>query len=88
VAELITHVGKSSALDIDKFAKEWGIDFENHPRGGVTGVEPVIEESPREVWLLQRKNTAVGKGLGKTTGLDPPPDAEPERRENDPGRYL
>ena len=68
VAELITHVGKSSALDIDKFAKEWGIDFENHPRGGVTGVEPVIEESPREVWLLQRKNTAVGKGLGKTTG--------------------
>jgi 2,4-dienoyl-CoA reductase (NADPH2) len=68
VAELITHVGKSSALDIDKFAKEWGIDFKNHPRGGVTGVEPIVEESPREVWLLQRKNTAVGRGLGKTTG--------------------
>ena len=68
VAELITHVGKSSALDIDKFAKEWGIDFKNHPRGGVTGVEPVVEESPRDVWLLQRKNTAVGRGLGKTTG--------------------
>ena len=68
VAELITHVGKSSALDIDKFAKEWGIDFKNHPRGGVTGVEPEVEESPREVWLLQRKDTAVGRGLGKTTG--------------------
>ena len=68
VAELITHNGVSAALNIDKFAKEWGIDFENHPRGGVTGVEPVVEPSPREVWLLQRKTSRVGRGLGKTTG--------------------
>ena len=68
VAELITHAGKSSALDIDTFAKEWGIDFANHPRGGVTGIEPVVEASPREVWLLQRKSSGVGRGLGKTTG--------------------
>ena len=68
VAELVTHAGKSAALDIDTFAKEWGIDFKNHPRGGVTGVEPVVEASPREVWLLQRKTTGVGRGLGKTTG--------------------
>ena len=68
VAELITHTGVSAALNIDKFAKEWGIDFENHPRGGVTGVEPVVEPSPREVWLLQRKTSRVGRGLGKTTG--------------------
>jgi len=68
VAELITHVGTSAALDIDKFAKEWGIDFKNHPRGGVTGVEPEVEASPREVWLLQRKSTGVGRGLGRTTG--------------------
>ena len=40
VTELITHEGTSSALDIDLFAQEWGVDFENHPRGGVTGVEP------------------------------------------------
>ena len=68
VAELITHTGVSAALNIDKFAREWGIDFENHPRGGVTGVEPVVEPSPREVWLLQRKTSRVGRGLGKTTG--------------------
>lgn len=68
VAELITHEGKSSALDIDIFAKEWGVDFENHPRGGVTGVEPVIAKSDREVLLLQRKTSSVGRGLGKTTG--------------------
>ena len=68
VTELITHEGTSSALDIDLFAKEWGVDFENHPRGGVTGVEPVVHKADREVWLMQRKDTPVGRGLGKTTG--------------------
>ena len=68
VAELITHEGKSGALDIDIFAKEWGVDFKNHPRGGVTDVEPVVAKNDREVTLLQRKTSAVGKGLGKTTG--------------------
>lgn len=68
VTELITHEGTSSALDIDLFAKEWGVDFENHPRGGVTGVEPVVHKADRQVWLMQRKDTPVGRGLGKTTG--------------------
>ncbi|MBK8630485.1 MAG: NADPH-dependent 2,4-dienoyl-CoA reductase [Sphingomonadales bacterium] len=68
VAELITHKGTSAALSIDVFAKEWGIDFQNHPRGGVTGVEPVVETSGREVTLLQRKAGAPGKTLGRTTG--------------------
>lgn len=68
VAELITHEGKSAALDIDVFAREWGIDFKNHPRGGVTGVAPVVAHNDREVTLLQRKTSAVGRGLGRTTG--------------------
>ena len=68
VAELISHKGKSSALDIELFAREWGIDFKNHPRGGVTGVEPQVEAADREIYLMQRKETPVGKGLGKTTG--------------------
>ena len=68
VAELIMHKGKSASQDIDTFAREWGIDFSNHPRGGVTGVEPVVETTDREVVLLQRKTTPVGRGLGKTTG--------------------
>ena len=68
VAELITHAGPSGALDVAVFAKEWGIDFTNHPRGGVTGVTPVVQSSGREVWLLQRKTSAVGRGLGRTTG--------------------
>ncbi len=68
VAHLLSHTGQSSALDVNTFAREWGIDFENHPRGGVTGVEPVVEKSSREIYLLQRKATPVGRGLGKTTG--------------------
>ena len=68
VAEFILHKGTSAALDLDVFAREWGIDFEHHPRGGVTGVEPLVEKADREVFLLQRKSTPVGRGLGKTTG--------------------
>lgn len=68
VAELISHKGVSASMDVDVFAREWGIDFKNHPRGGVTGVEPVVETADREIYLLQRKETPVGRGLGKTTG--------------------
>jgi 2,4-dienoyl-CoA reductase (NADPH2) len=68
VAELITHEGTSAALDIDVFAKEWGIDFKNHPRGGVTGVVPQVAASDRTVYLMQRKTDPLGKTLGRTTG--------------------
>jgi len=68
VAELISHSGPSGALDVDTFAKEWGIDFENHPRGGVTGVEPVVAAADRAIYLMQRKATRMGKSLGLTTG--------------------
>ncbi|SIN68277.1 2,4-dienoyl-CoA reductase (NADPH2) [Parasphingorhabdus marina DSM 22363] len=68
VSELISHSGPSGAVDKDVFAKEWGVDFENHPRGGVTGVEPEVARSDREITLLQRKDSRVGAGLGKTTG--------------------
>ncbi len=68
VSELIMHKGVSAAMDKEVFAREWGIDFANHPRGGVTGVVPQVEAADRQVFLLQRKSTPVGRGLGKTTG--------------------
>jgi 2,4-dienoyl-CoA reductase (NADPH2) len=68
VAELISHAGTSAATDVKVFAREWGIDFINHPRGGVTGVQPHVETSGRSITLMQRKTDPVGKGLGKTTG--------------------
>lgn len=68
VAELASHKGTSAALDIDVFAREWGIDFANHPRGGVAGVIPQVEVADREIYLLQRKPGSLGKTLGPTTG--------------------
>ena len=68
VAELISHKGTSPSVDKAVFAREWGIDFENHPRGGVAGVQPVVEKANRDIYLLQRKETPVGRGLGLTTG--------------------
>ena len=68
VAELVTHQGTSASLDIGVFAREWGIDFAGHPRGGVTGVTPQVARSDRHVTLLQRKADALGKTLGRTTG--------------------
>ena len=68
VSELISHDGVSGAMDVDVFAREWGVDFVNHPRGGVTGVEPITAKADREIFLMQRKETPVGRGLGKTTG--------------------
>ena len=66
--EYITHSGTSTALDIDKFMDEWGIDMSLDARGGIEGVEKHISPSPREVFLLQRKTSKIGSGLGKTTG--------------------
>lgn len=68
VAELVSHQGVSSGRSLEVFAREWGVDFVHHPRGGVAGVEPHVEKADREVWLLQRKQTPVGAGLGRTTG--------------------
>jgi len=68
VAELVSHAGVSAALDVEVFAREWGIDFANHPRGGVTGVEPKVETSGREIFLMQRKAESLGRNLGRTTG--------------------
>ena len=68
VATLITHAGPSAALDVPTFCKEWGVDFANHPRGGVTGVTPQVQAADREVVILQRRDGAPGRTLGRTTG--------------------
>jgi 2,4-dienoyl-CoA reductase (NADPH2) len=68
VAEFISHEGASSSTDIAEFAKEWGIDFLNHPRGGLSAVRPVARASSRTIFLMQRKTDPMGRGLGRTTG--------------------
>ena len=68
VSELLTHSGGHSSLDRDAFWKEWGIDLGLNARGGVAGIEPQPEAAARQIYLLQRKKSKVGAGLGKTTG--------------------
>jgi 2,4-dienoyl-CoA reductase (NADPH2) len=67
VAEYLTHSGQSPTLRPEVWLKEWGVDKEYRSRGGLLA-QPVIEPSPREVIMLQRKTSKMGKGLGKTTG--------------------
>jgi 2,4-dienoyl-CoA reductase (NADPH2) len=48
--------------------QEWGVDMSLAARGGIEGVQADPEQSPRTVYLLQRKPEGLGKNLGKTTG--------------------
>ncbi|MBL3557568.1 MULTISPECIES: NADPH-dependent 2,4-dienoyl-CoA reductase [Marinobacter] len=68
VSEFIVHKGTSAALDPEHFMREWGVDLSVAHRGGIQGMEPEVPEPAREVYLLQRKTSKVGKNLGKTTG--------------------
>ena len=65
-AEYLCHSGTSASLDPVKFFAEWGVDTEYRHAGGLREAE--IEAPARQVFLLQRKTSKVGDGLGKTTG--------------------
>ena len=66
VAEFLSHEGESPSLDTNLFLKEWGIDGTNSVRGGL--LKPNPHPSPREITMLQRSDSKIGKDLGKTTG--------------------
>jgi 2,4-dienoyl-CoA reductase (NADPH2) len=65
VAELLVNQA-ATALDIDAWCREWGVDLGVHAPGGLQAPEP--PRVPRNVVMLQRKTTKPGKGLGITTG--------------------
>ncbi len=67
VAEFLTHDKPSLTLQPDKWNKEWGVDTNYLSRGGLLH-QRHIEPSPRQVTMFQRKESKMGKGLGKTTG--------------------
>ena len=66
VAEYLTQSGPGGALDPPAFNAEWGIDTPYAHRGGVVAAQP--EPPARKVFLVQRKDSKVGAGLGRTTG--------------------
>lgn len=67
IAEYLTHDGANSSTDPNAFMKEWGIDTHFENAGGVVNFNPT-HTSAREVTLLQRKSSKLGKNLGKSTG--------------------
>lgn len=52
---------------INNFLSEWGIDPTNESRGGLL-LNSTEEPPSRKVYLLQRKTSKHGSGLGTTTG--------------------
>lgn len=67
-AEYLSQSGDSSSLDSVAFSREWGIDQHLVHRGGLSPTGAKVHPSPRQIFLLQRKTSKVGEGLGKTTG--------------------
>jgi len=65
VSELLSSA-ESTTLDSAAWYAEWGVDASVANAGGIT--PKATPESPRQIWLLQRKKESLGKGLGKTSG--------------------
>lgn len=73
VSEFLVHGDVPEQPDPDQpsaaeFFNHWGVDTDLDRRGGVEGLKPDFPEPEREIFLLQRKTTKPGAGLGKTTG--------------------
>ena len=67
VSEFLTHAGQHGVpMGAADWMAEWGVTDPAVERGGLTAPAPT--RSPRTVFLLQRKTTKVGAGLGKTSG--------------------
>jgi 2,4-dienoyl-CoA reductase (NADPH2) len=53
-------------VSVDAWAREWGVDLGVGAAGGLAAPGPVHPE--RQIWLMQRKTSKPGAGLGKTSG--------------------
>jgi 2,4-dienoyl-CoA reductase (NADPH2) len=66
VAEYLVTGEHSPTLDLALWQREWGVTDPELVRSGLAA--PQVDPPARKVYLLQRKATPLGKGLGKTTG--------------------
>ncbi|HEU4844028.1 MAG TPA: NADPH-dependent 2,4-dienoyl-CoA reductase [Burkholderiaceae bacterium] len=67
VSEYLLHDPRHALpLALDVWAREWGVDLKGDTSGGL--VPAVAPEPVRQLYLLQRKTSKLGAGLGKTTG--------------------
>ena len=67
IAEYLSHDGDDSSTDPAAFMTQWGIDQRFEVPGGVLDHNPK-QSSARNITLLQRKASKLGKNLGKSTG--------------------
>ncbi|RLM06545.1 NADPH-dependent 2,4-dienoyl-CoA reductase [Gibbsiella quercinecans] len=67
-AEYLSQQDTTGGQSRAAFNHEWGIDEQYRHRGGLAADGPINMPPTREIWLLQRKASKVGEGLGKTTG--------------------
>ena len=68
VSEFLVHEGESPTLNLPEWMAEWGVADPAEHRAGLAPEGPQPDAPAREVTLLQRKSSKLGKGLGKTTG--------------------
>jgi 2,4-dienoyl-CoA reductase (NADPH2) len=54
VSEFLLHHGASSALEIDTWLTEWGIDKNIEARGGIAGIQPSFPSAKREIFMFKR----------------------------------
>lgn len=66
VAHFLTEAGPSEALDPELFRAQWGIDRQYAAAGGLSRSRQ--RPAARTAYLLQRKSSKIGAGLGRTTG--------------------
>lgn len=67
VAEYLVHDANIPLpIALNTWLGEWGIDLQARQHGGL--VKPEAAHPVREIFLLQRKASKVGAGLGKTSG--------------------
>ncbi len=67
VAEFLTHTGGPEPETREAFLAEWGVDMKMTKPGGLASSTPK-PETAQQVYLLQRKTSKPGNGLGKSTG--------------------
>jgi 2,4-dienoyl-CoA reductase (NADPH2) len=70
VSEFLTHDSshhpEGQQANFDEWKAEWGVQPDYEGPGGLAERKPT--SSPRKIYLMQRKTSKVGGGLGKTSG--------------------
>ncbi|HNA22052.1 MAG TPA: FAD-dependent oxidoreductase, partial [Agitococcus sp.] len=67
LSEFLLHdASVSLPISTQAWCAEWGVDLQAKVEGGL--VEPEHKAPLRQIYLLQRKESKVGAGLGKTSG--------------------